>query len=73
MKKIVTAAVLTLTGVAVAVPAHASGVGNVTSALPVDTSTVTKSLPVDPQEMRPDGDGLIPVGGALRKLNAGKH
>ncbi|MEV5970430.1 hypothetical protein [Streptomyces sp. NPDC051921] len=70
MKKIITAAALTLTGLAIAAPAHASGVGNVTSALPVDTSTVTQALPVDPNEMKPDGDGLIPVGGTIRNLNA---
>ncbi|WMX43625.1 hypothetical protein [Streptomyces roseicoloratus] len=74
MKKIVTAAMLTLTGVAIAAPAHAGGVGNVAEALPLDTAApVTKTLPVNPKEMRPDGDGLIPVGGTLKKLRPGKH
>ncbi|MFE5299962.1 hypothetical protein [Streptomyces sp. NPDC056632] len=72
MKKIITVAMLTLTGVAVAAPAHASGIGNVASALPVDTGAVTKTLPVSPEEMKPDGDGLIPVGGTIKKLHASK-
>ncbi|MFG3343604.1 hypothetical protein ACGF1Z_00900 [Streptomyces sp. NPDC048018] len=72
MKKIITAAMLTLTGIAVATPAHASGIGNVASALPVDTGAVTKTLPVKPEEMRPDGDGLIPVGGTIKNLHAGR-
>ncbi|MFD5325183.1 hypothetical protein [Streptomyces sp. NPDC127092] len=72
MKKIVTAAMLTLTGVAIAAPAHAGGVGNVTEALPLDTAPVTKALPVDPKQMKPGGDGLIPVGGTLKKLRAAK-